>query len=70
VGDVERVRAAQSSGLWPGASMTFLLERLVGASVDVLGASEGCILVLARTFCVGTRRVLAVEGGARLAVPP
>lgn len=62
VGDVERARAAQSSGLWPGASITFLLGRLEGAWVDVLGAREGCMFVVARAFCAGTRRVLAGEG--------
>ena len=34
------------------------------------GAREGCMWVFARTRCWGTRRVLAVEGGARLLLRP
>lgn len=71
VGDVERVRAAQSRGLWPGESITFLLDRFDGACVLIDGASDGCMFVLARTLCCGIRRLLAADGGgARLLLKP
>lgn len=71
MGDVERVSAAQSRGLWPGVSIIFLLLRFEGGCVLMEGAREGCIWVFARTLCWGTRRVLAADGGgARLLLKP
>jgi hypothetical protein len=54
------VRAAQSSGEWPGASVT-CFERLAGVGVR----REGAKAAVERVFVAGTRREDAAEGGGR-----
>lgn len=70
-GDVDFVSVAQSRGECPGDKMTLREGRDGAGSVDVVGARDdcGCMWVLARTFCAGTRREEADEGGGRSAVP-
>jgi hypothetical protein len=54
------VRAAQSSGEWPGVSVT-CFERLAGVGVR----REGAKAAVERVFVAGTRRDAAAEGGGR-----
>lgn len=54
------VRAAQSSGEWPGVSVT-CRERLAGVGVR----REGAKAAVERVLVAGTRRDAAAEGGGR-----
>lgn len=55
------VRAAQSSGEWPGSRMTLRETCLPGGIIDEVGAIE----VFGYAFCGGILKDEALEGGGR-----